>query len=213
MAGKKRELFLKVGERLFSRFGYRDVSIEDIAREAGVGTGSFYTYFASKEVFYEEILDTLELKGIQEVDRLLSAFDSPISRLKAVYRFTTLGIRRNPILLGILTGNRKYIYPGQEERLERGRTLRQHVEKAIASTIADGEQKRLLRIRPLRNPTALLLAIYDAILMKLDSPGIEELMNDALHLIERALRRRIRIRPAARIAGGRRRRSSRTGEA
>jgi AcrR family transcriptional regulator len=209
MAGKKRELFLKVGERLFSRYGYKDVSIEDIAREAGVGTGSFYTYFASKEVFYEEILDTLEHKGIQEVDRLLAAFDSPISRLKAVYRFTTLGIRRNPILLGILTGNRKYIYPGQEERLERGRTLRQHVEKAIGAIIADGEQRRLLRIKPLGDPTALLLAIYDAILMKLDSPGIEELMNDALHLIERALRRRIRIRAGARSSDGRRRRSSR----
>jgi AcrR family transcriptional regulator len=208
MAGKKRELFLKVGERLFSRYGYKDVSIEDIAREAGVGTGSFYTYFSSKEIFYEEILDSLELKGIQEVDRLVAAFDSPISRLKAVYRFTTLGIRRNPILLGILTGNRKYIYPGQQDRLERGRTLRQHVENAIAGIIAEGEQKRLLRIKPLHNPTVLLLAIYDAILMKLDSPGIEELMNDALHLVERALRRRIRLRPGARGTGGRRRRSS-----
>jgi AcrR family transcriptional regulator len=211
MAGKKRELFLKLGERLFSRYGYKDVSIEDIAREAGVGTGSFYTYFSSKEVFYEEILDTLEHKGIQEVDRLVAAFDSPLSRLKAVYRFTTLGIRKNPILLGILTENRKYIYPGQQDRLERGRTLRQHVEKAISGIIKEGEQKRLLRVRSLANPTGLLLAIYDAILMKLDSPGIEELMNDALLMIERALKRRIRLRPGARSSGGRRRRSPNPG--
>jgi len=205
MAGNKRELFLKVGEQLFSRYGYKDVSIEDIAREAGVGTGSFYTYFSAKEAFYEEILDSLEGKGIREIDRLVAGFDSPIGRLKAVYRFATLGIRKNPILLGILSGNRKYIYPGQQERLERGRTLRQHVEKVIAGIIQDGEQRRLLRIRPLRNPTALLLAVYDAILMNLDSPGIEELMDDALHLLERGLKRRIRLRPAARSEGSRRR--------
>ena len=205
MAGKKRELFLKVGEQLFSRHGYKDVSIEDIAREAGVGTGSFYTYFAGKEVFYEEILDALEQKGIQEIDRLVAGFDSPISRLKAVYRFTTLGIRKNPILLGILTGNRRYIYPGQRERLDRGRTLRQHVERVIAGIIEEGEQKRLLRVKPLHNPAALLLAVYDAILMHLDSPEIEELMDDALQLLEQGLKRRIRLRSAARPDGSRRR--------
>jgi len=206
MAGNKRQLFLKVGERLFSRYGYRDVSIEDIAREAGVGTGSFYTYFSAKEVFYEEILDSLEQKGIQEVDRLVAGFDSPMSRLKAVYRFATLGIRKNPILLGILTGNRKYTYPGQEERLEGGRTLRQHVERVIADIIRDGEDRRLLRTRPFRDPTALLVALYDAILMNLDSLKIEELMNDALQLAERGLKRRIRLRPAPRPRSGRRRR-------
>jgi AcrR family transcriptional regulator len=205
MAGKKREVFLKVGEQLFSRYGYREVSIEDIAREAGVGTGSFYTYFSGKEVFYEEILDSLERKGIQEIDRLVAGFDSPISRLKAVYRFATLGIRRNPILLGILTGDRKYIYPGQRERLEHGQTLRRHVERVIAGIIEEGEQKRLLRVRPLHDPAALLLAVYDAILMNLDSPEIEKLMDDALLLLERGLKRRIRLRSAARPEENRRR--------
>ena len=46
MGADKRRLFLKVGERLFSRYGYKDVNIEDITKEAGVGTGSFYTYFS-----------------------------------------------------------------------------------------------------------------------------------------------------------------------
>ena len=60
MRANKREAFLKVGEELFSRLGYRDVSIEEITRSAGVGTGSFYTYFPSKEAFYGQILEKLE---------------------------------------------------------------------------------------------------------------------------------------------------------
>ena len=55
MGTSKRELFLKIGERLFSRYGYKDVNIGDITKEAGVGTGSFYTYFPSKEAFYEPV--------------------------------------------------------------------------------------------------------------------------------------------------------------
>jgi len=193
MGADKRQLFLKVGEELFSRYGYKDVNIEDITKEAGVGTGSFYTYFPSKEVFYEQILDNLENQGIRSVDRLVAGFRSPINKMKALYRFTTLGVKNNPILLGILTGNKKYIYPGQQNRLLGKSSLRAHVEKVIAQIIREGSRKGVFRVRQYKNPRRMVLAIYDAILMNLDSDRAEDLMNDVLHLLERALKRRVRL--------------------
>ena len=193
MGTGKRELFLKIGERLFSRYGYKDVNIEDITKEAGVGTGSFYTYFPSKEVFYQQILDNLESKGIRSVDRLVGAFKSPMNKLKALYRFTTLGIRNNPILLGILTGDKKYFYPGQQNRSTGASMLRSHVEKVITKILQEGSRKGVLRVRQYKNPQRMVLAIYDAILMNLHSAGAENLMNDILHLLERALKRRVRL--------------------
>jgi AcrR family transcriptional regulator len=189
----KRELFLKVGERLFSRYGYKDVNIEDITREAGVGTGSFYTYFSSKEAFYEQILDSLEGQGIHAVDRLVGGFKSPVNKMKALYRFTTLGIRNNPILLGILTGDKKYIYPGQQNRVTGTSMLRAHVERAIGRIIDEGSRKGVFRVRQYKNPRRMVLAIYDAILVNLDGEGAEDLMNDVLHLLERGLKRRVRL--------------------
>jgi AcrR family transcriptional regulator len=193
MGADKRQLFLKVGEELFSRYGYKDVNIEDITKEAGVGTGSFYTYFPSKEVFYEQILDNLENQGIRSVDRLVAGFRSPINKMKALYRFTTLGVKNNPILLGILTGNKKYIYPGQQDRLSGKSSLRAHVEKVISEIIREGSRKGVFRVRQYKNPRRMVLAIYDAILMNLDSNRAEDLMNDILHLLERALKRRVRL--------------------
>ena len=193
MGANKRELFLKVGERLFSRYGYRDVCIEDITNEAGVGTGSFYTYFSGKEAFYEQILDNLERKGIRSVDRLVAGFTSPVNKLKALYRFTTLGIKNNPILLGILTGDKKYIYPGQQNRAGGKSMLRAHVERVISRVLQEGNRKGVFRTRPYKNPRRMVLAIYDAILMNLDSSGAENLMNDILRLLERALKRRVRL--------------------
>lgn len=193
MGADKGQLFLKVGEELFSRYGYKDVSIEDITKEAGVGTGSFYTYFSSKEAFYERILDNLENHGIRSVDRLVAGFRSPINKMKALYRFTTLGVKNNPILLGILTGNKKYIYPGQQDRLSGKSSLRAHVEKVISEIIREGSRKGVFRVRQYRNPRRMVLAIYDAILMNLDSDGAEDLMNDILRLLERALKRRVRL--------------------
>jgi len=193
MGTNKGEMFLKVGERLFSRYGYRDVSIEDITKEAGVGTGSFYTYFSSKEAFYEQILDNLERQGIRSVDRLVAGFTSPVNKLRALYRFTTLGIKNNPILLGILTGDKKYIYPGQQNRAAGKSMLRAHVERVISRILQEGNRKGVFRIRQYKNPRRMVLAVYDAILMNLDSAGAEYLMNDILRLLERALKRRVRL--------------------
>jgi AcrR family transcriptional regulator len=193
MGTAKRELFLKIGERLFSRYGYKDVNIEDITREAGVGTGSFYTYFSSKEVFYEQILHNLESQGIQSVDRLIGAFKSPVNKLKALYRFTTLGIKNNPILLGILTGDKKYIYPGQQSGSSGNSMLRSHMEEVITQVLREGSRKGVFRIRQYKNPKRMILAIYDAVLMNIDSKGAEYLINDVLHLLERAIKRRVRL--------------------
>jgi AcrR family transcriptional regulator len=44
-----REAILDATDRLLARYGYRKMTIEDIAREVGIGKGSIYLHFASKE--------------------------------------------------------------------------------------------------------------------------------------------------------------------
>jgi AcrR family transcriptional regulator len=205
MRADRRQALLAAGVELFSTRGYREVSIQEIARGAGVGTGSFYTYFTGKEEFFEEILDQLEQQGRQEVDRLVASFESPLNRLKALYRFATLGIRRNPLLLGVLTGARKYAFPGQAARRERSDTLRRHIEQKIGEILAAGGRALEMRVGLYRDPRALAIALFDAILMRMESENVEVLMDDALRLLERGLARRFRLR------AGRERREQRRG--
>jgi len=51
----KREQILDAALTAFCRQGYHATKIEDIARAAGVGKGTFYLYFASKEAVLLEI--------------------------------------------------------------------------------------------------------------------------------------------------------------
>lgn len=44
-----RDAILDAAERLLARFGYRKMTVEDIAREAGIGKGTIYLHFESKE--------------------------------------------------------------------------------------------------------------------------------------------------------------------
>jgi AcrR family transcriptional regulator len=44
-----RDAILDATDRLLARYGYRKMTIEDLAREVGIGKGSVYLHFASKE--------------------------------------------------------------------------------------------------------------------------------------------------------------------
>ncbi len=44
-----RETILDAAKRLLDRFGYRKTTMDDLAREAGIGKGTIYLYFRSKE--------------------------------------------------------------------------------------------------------------------------------------------------------------------
>jgi len=44
-----RDGILDATERLLARYGYRKMTVEDIAREVGVGKGTIYLHFSSKE--------------------------------------------------------------------------------------------------------------------------------------------------------------------
>ncbi|MGW7353179.1 TetR/AcrR family transcriptional regulator [Streptomyces sp. NPDC054784] len=46
--------------RVFERDGYPEARIADIAAEAGVATGSFYTHFSGKEEVFEAVLAELQ---------------------------------------------------------------------------------------------------------------------------------------------------------
>jgi AcrR family transcriptional regulator len=53
---KKRDAITRVAAKLFSTQPFHKVRLEDVAAEAGVGKGTLYVYFASKEDLYYSIL-------------------------------------------------------------------------------------------------------------------------------------------------------------
>ncbi len=189
----KREVLLAIAEKLFSDRGYRDVSIEDITREAGLGIGSFYSFFKGKEELYTEILDSLEARGAEEAERHVRKFNSPINKLKALYRFSVLGLKGSPILRGLITRDRQFLYPGMEARSARRGSLMSAIERMLDDILREGARKRVFRINLFQNPGRMLMAVYSSILMEPDPQRSTELMNDVLHLIERGIKRWFRL--------------------
>jgi AcrR family transcriptional regulator len=194
MERNRKDTLLRIGERLFAQHGYRDVSIKDITDAAGLGMGSFYTYFPSKEAFYSGILDTIEQRGIRDMEKHVNSLHSPVFRLKALFRYTTLSLRSNDILRGIYTGERRYLYPGLEDRVSSGSTLFARVEELIEEILAEGTRRGMFRTSLFRNPKRMLIAIFTTLPLNMPGPYTEDLTDDVMMLIERGLKRWLRFR-------------------
>src|SRR6185437_179659 len=98
-AQRRRALILDVAERLLRHYGPQKTTIADVAREAGVGVGTVYLEFPSKDVLVEEIsrarhgavlsaMRTAAAQGRTAAERLAGAFDA---RLDAFLALATEG--------------------------------------------------------------------------------------------------------------------------
>ena len=71
MADKK-ELIYKSGEKIFSELGFKDTNVSKITKDAGIGVGTFYSYYDSKEELFMEIFldrnNRLKKKVLEKVD-------------------------------------------------------------------------------------------------------------------------------------------------
>lgn len=190
----RRSLLFAAARPLFERYGYRGVSVADIVRDAGLSTGTFYNHFSGKEAFYAQMLDRMETEALRTARRIVSRLHSPMNQLRALYRFITLGLRGNPILRGVLTRSPSYSYPGLGQRLQHSAGLRPSMERVLAEVIREGTRKGVFRSSLYANPTAMVTALFDAAIMHLDDPNSEELLRDLLVLVQRGLRRTLRLR-------------------
>ncbi len=53
----KKVLIMNSAETIFTRFGYHKTSMDDIAKEAGIGKGTIYYYYKSKEDILLELVN------------------------------------------------------------------------------------------------------------------------------------------------------------
>jgi AcrR family transcriptional regulator len=197
MGSNRRNTLLKIGERLFAEHGYRDVSIKEITASAGLGMGSFYTYFPSKEAFYSGILDSLEERGVREVEKHVNGFRSPLFRLKALLRYTNLSLRSNVILRGIYSREKRYLYPGAEDRRRLPNSLFARIEALLGEILAEGTRKGVFRTSLFKDPTRMLISVFSAV--SLNGASSAEMADDVMVLIERGLKRWLRFRRQERV--------------
>ena len=93
---KRRERILDAAFHVFSRTGYREAAVDDIAREADTSKGGIYFHFPTKESIFVELLDSTADRLIAKVVRVVDTETEPVARASAAIAAT----------LGIFSGHR-----------------------------------------------------------------------------------------------------------
>ena len=92
-----RESILDATDRLLARFGYRKMTVEDIAAEAGIGKGTIYLHFSSKEEVVlshvDRIVDRLKQQHLAVIARSENTAPERIRQMllaRVLFRFDSI---------------------------------------------------------------------------------------------------------------------------
>jgi AcrR family transcriptional regulator len=132
----KRRVILEAATKVFAMSGFHDVLIDRVAHEAGVGKGTIYRYFQTKEELYfgtlfhgiDELADTLK--------RTLPTEATPTRRLERIAREILEFFWNRPDLLTLLYTD-EHRFAAREEEFRKRREV---VQKLVQQAILDGIQ-------------------------------------------------------------------------
>lgn len=77
-----REAILDATDDFLSRFGYQKMTIEELAKEVGIGKGSIYLHFASKEELVLSHIDRIVERLKTKLETIAGKNDLPPERLR-----------------------------------------------------------------------------------------------------------------------------------
>lgn len=101
-----REALIRCGVEVLTEQGYIATGIDGILKRVGVPKGSFYHYFASKEAFGLQVLDSYAAYFARRLDRwLLDETLSPLERLVGFVQHAKHSMARYGYRRGCLVGN------------------------------------------------------------------------------------------------------------
>ncbi len=91
-----RDLILDAADRLLARYGYSKMTMEDLAREVGVGKGTIYLHFSSKEEVALSRIDRVIERLRAELEKVARSDEPSVTRLRrmlllrVIYRFDSV---------------------------------------------------------------------------------------------------------------------------
>ncbi len=147
-AQRNRERILEVAKEAFTRFG-ADASLDDIAKQSGVGPGTLYRHFPTRDALIEAVYRT-EVEKLAASERKFAETMLPVEALRAWMLLFVDHIAAKQIIasaLNSLVGGPSKLYEGSRILIQNA------IEALVKRAIESGD------IRPDLDPFDLLRAL------------------------------------------------------
>jgi len=83
---RRRETILDAAFHVFSRVGYRDAAVDEIAQRAATSKGGLYFHFPTKQTLFIELMRTTADKLVERVEREVARQSDPVAQADTALR-------------------------------------------------------------------------------------------------------------------------------
>lgn len=77
-----REQIIESARQIFSKYGFRKTTMDEVARSVNKGKSSIYYYFTSKEEIYKAVIEKEAIILRDEIHNALSDVNDPVEKVK-----------------------------------------------------------------------------------------------------------------------------------
>ena len=105
---ERAQRILTAAAELLERWGYRKVTIDDIAKQAHVAKGTIYLHWKTREHLFVELIDREKYNLLVEVQRHLEA-DPEGWSLIGLIKYITLATLKNPLMKALFLRDSEYL--------------------------------------------------------------------------------------------------------
>jgi TetR/AcrR family transcriptional regulator, fatty acid metabolism regulator protein len=150
----KKESLMKIVVQVLSREGLNDLTMDTVAREAGVAKGTLYTYFRNKQDLVREAIDISIAPMLEELNTILKSKLSPDQKLRKMTLRHLSYFETHRDFFSIFVHDRH----NEQRRLKRYRSHHyQDFLERVASVIRDGIRAKTFRDLDSRKIAAMLV--------------------------------------------------------
>ena len=130
LVAKRREQIVLAGIKLFSRKGFHETNLRELAEEAGLSHGNIYDYVSTKQDIFFLIHEFINNLAIEKINRSTKNIDDPFDRLRRMVRaefdlmyewsdaillfYQETHILNKPLLKDLLKRERERVYRFEE---------------------------------------------------------------------------------------------------
>src|SRR5205807_5601075 len=103
---KRREEILCAAAKLFARHGYADTNTQLLAEKLGVGKGTLYRYFPSKQDLFLAAVDRVMRRLRETIDTSIADVQDPLARVAVAIRTYLAFFAEHPDFVELLIQER-----------------------------------------------------------------------------------------------------------
>ncbi len=163
----KKEVILRAAIEVFAKNGLKNTKIIEVANKAGVGKGTVYEYFSSKEEIFETAFEYSMKKVIEKLQLSAQENITPDERLKKMIKGFSSMVDADRTFIeitfhfwaeGVRSGNKIL-----NKKIEKVYT---DSKKIISSVLEEGIRSRIFKKIDTEVYASIIVALFDGLLLQ-----------------------------------------------